>query len=75
MKDIILLCVGVAALVLGVIFYGKFAAALKAADKPDKKLKRKKTLMLILSVLGGYVLICEAIMLIFGKPESEKFTV
>ena len=75
MKDIILLCVGVAALVLGVIFYGKFAAALKAADKPDKKLKRKKTLMLILSVLGGYLLICEAIMLIFGKPESEKFTV
>ena len=42
MKDIILLCVGVAALVLGVIFYGKFAAALKAADKPDKKLKRKR---------------------------------
>lgn len=43
-------------------------AALKA---PDKKLKKKKTLSLVLALAGAWLFVAELLAVIFGKPESE----
>lgn len=75
MTDIILLCIGAIALAVGIILFRKTVLALKNLDLPDKKLKRRKNMTLILAVLGSYLVLTELIVLIFGKPESEKFTV
>lgn len=75
MIDIILLCAGVAVLALGIFLYKKYAKRIKESEQVTKKQKRSKTLALILAVLGGYIALTELVIVIFGRPESEKFTV
>lgn len=74
-KDVILLCVGILLLVLGVLLHKRCAEALKQQGETIKKSKRNKKLSLILAVIGGYLALTEAVILIFGKPESEGFSV
>lgn len=74
-KNVILLCVGILLLVLGVFLYKKYTKGTGQQQENAKKQKRNKRLSLILAVVGGYLALTAAVMLVLGKPESEKFSV
>lgn len=74
-KDIVLLCAGMILLAVGIFLNRKYAKISKETAERNKKIKRGSKVSLIVAVVGGYLALTEAVILIFGRPESEKFSV
>ncbi len=74
-KDVVLLCAGMILLAVGIFLNRKYAKISKKTAERNKKIKRGSKFSLIAAVVGGYLALTEAVILIFGRPESEKFSV
>ena len=74
-KDVVLLCTGMILLAVGIFLNRKYAKISKETAERNKKIKRGSKFSLIVAVVGGYLALTEAVILIFGRPESEKFSV
>lgn len=74
-KDVVLLCAGTILLAVGIFLNRKYAKISKETAERNKKIKRGSKFSLIAAVVGGYLALTEVVILIFGKPQSEKFSV
>lgn len=76
-KIVCLILVGVSLLLTLLGFLLRKAAIKKiaAAEHPDKKLRRKKTLPTLLMVAGSWLAIMEALTFFFGKKQDAHFGV
>ena len=76
-KLICLILVGAGLLLALLGFFLRKAAIKKiaAAENPDKKLRRKKTLPTVLMVVGSWLAVLEALTFFFGKKQAEEFKV
>ena len=76
-KLVCLILVGAGLLLTLLGFFLRKAAIKKiaAAENPDKKLKRKKTLPTVLMVVGSWLAILEALTFFFGKKSAGEFKV
>lgn len=69
--QIVLLVVAAVIAVAGFLWNRAVKKRLATLQEPDKKLKKKKTWSLVLSIVGAWLFVAELLAVIFGKPESE----
>ena len=70
--DIILIAVSAIAAAAGIIL--TVLTDKKIKEHPEKKLKKRKKLAIVLSIAGSWLFIVKILSWIFGSGESEEFT-
>ena len=69
----ILLGIGVLVVVLGFLWRRSADSKIRAADSPEKKEKRARSMATIVTCIGGYLVLTQLISIIFGARKNEGF--